>query len=486
MKKTLFITIAIFSAMAMQARPILYDWPAEMPDSSDFTVWVDGEELALYNTQPAAVGIFAMSGPVKVKVACMHDVKWATIRPLSLNIPFTRENDTILFSLEKPAKISIEINHEHTRCLYLFASKPENFNGQEKEKGNLYFEPGKVHDAGVIYPKSGQRVIIPGGAIVKGSIFAKEVKNIHVMGNGILDCTGNQELEIEGWDRSIRAMVLYKVKNSSVQGIHIINSLVWTIEPMYAKDLLIDDVSIVNWDFGSDGIDMVGCQDVIIQNCFVRANDDCIVIKSWVNSKYDHDPSKSADVDNIKVKGSSFWNMSWGNALEIGFELRANKIENILFEDCDILHVDRGAAMSIHNGDYATVSNVTYRDIRVEDAQHKLFDVAVFLSQYSLDRPASREARTRRYMHGAWDGVLWVYEGEERKYAKNRGLVKDIRFENISVVAGPLPFSIFSGFDEKNRVRNITIEDFYYQGNKIEHFEEGKINRENTTGIVIR
>lgn len=485
MKRTLLTAIILFLAITAQAQTKLYDWPGDMPDSNDFKVWVDGKELALYNTKPAAVGIFDMSGPVKVKVACKNDVKWATIRPLSLNIPFVRQNDTLLFTLEKPSKISLELNNEHTRCLYLFASKPEEFNGMEKEEDNLYFEPGKIHDAGVIYPKSGQRVIIPGGAIVKGSIYAHEVEDIQIMGNGILDCTDNQELEIEGWDRSIRAMVLNKVKNSSVQGIHIINSLVWTIEPMYAKNLLINDISIVNWDYGSDGIDMVGCQDITIQNSFIRANDDCIVIKSWVNSKYGHDLSKSADVKNIKITGSTFWNMAWGNALEIGFELRANKIENILFEDCDILHVDRGAAMSIHNGDYATVSDITYRDIRVEDARHKLFDVAVFLSQYSLDRPASAEARTERYMHGAWDGVLWAYEGEEEKYAENRGLVKNIRFENISVVAGQLPFSIFSGYDEKNRVRDIKIENFYYQGNKIENFEEGKITREHTRRISI-
>jgi hypothetical protein len=469
------------------AEPIFYNWPKDMPLANDFEVYINGEKLALYNTEPAAIAMFGMDEAVDVKIVSKKfDIKWLDIRPLSLNVDYRLKNNTIAFSLQKPANLSIELNNEHTRVLYLFASKKISQVPDKNNANTIYFEPGKIHDAGLIRLQSGQTLYIPGGAIVKGSILARNAENINITGHGILDGSDNQKLELPGWDRSIRAMLLENVKNSSINGLHIINSLTWTIEPMYATGLSINDVKIVNWDYGSDGIDMVGCRNVTIDNVFVRANDDCVVIKSWKGEKYDHDPENEENVSDITVKNSTFWNMAWGNALEIGFELRTELIENVTFKNCDILHVDRGAAISIHNGDYARVKNIVYEDIRIEDASHKLFDLAVFLSQYSLDRPAKEEERTARYKHGAWDGVLWVNEGEEEKYAKNRGHIKNIVFRDIAVVSGELPFSIFSGFDEDHQVENVLIENLSYKGRKLTTLEEAKIVTEHTGGIEIR
>jgi hypothetical protein len=63
-------------------------------------------------------------------------------------------------------------------------------------------------------------------------------------------------------------------------------------------------------------------------------------------------------------------------------------VRDLRFLNSDIIHVERGAALSIHQGDDAEVRDVLFEDIRVEDARHKLVDLAVFYSQYSVDRPA--------------------------------------------------------------------------------------------------
>ena len=81
-----------------------------------------------------------------------------------------------------------------------------------------------------------------------------------------------------------------------------------------------------------------------IRNCFIRTKDDCIAIKSTGDEL-------RRGTRNIDVADCVFWNAEWGNALEIGFELRTDEIRDIVFEDCDVIHVEDGAVFSIHNGD---------------------------------------------------------------------------------------------------------------------------------------
>nr|MCU0451852.1 glycosyl hydrolase family 28 protein [Bernardetiaceae bacterium] len=171
--------------------------------------------------------------------------------------------------------------------------------------------------------------------------------------------------------------------------------------PQDCRQVNIRNVKIVSWKFGSDGIDLVATSGVRVADCFLRCNDDCIAIKGWGGTeKYPQTPQKGPNISDIAVRNTVFWNMAWGNAIDIGFELRCDLVSNLSFTDCDVVHVDRGAVFSIHNGDYATVQDVRVENLRVEDAMHKLIDVAIFLSQYSLDRPQDEAERKRRYQRG--------------------------------------------------------------------------------------
>ena len=175
--------------------------------------------------------------------------------------------------------------------------------------------------------------------------------------------------------------------------------------------------------------------------------------------------------------------MPWGNALEIGFELRCQTVNSITFRHCDLFHVDRGAALSIHNGDEATVENIVYDDIRVEDAPHKLIDLAVFWSQYSTDRPATQAERTWQYMHGVWDGVLRVPAGQEAAHAANRGRIRNVTFRNVAVTDGQFPYSVLHGYDAQHNVANIRFQNLTIHGRPIRSATAGHFSVENTAGI---
>jgi len=461
---------------------VLYPAPPGIDPSGDFRVQVDGRECFVYACDTASFAIFSFSGKIDISVFPSHDVKWVDIRPLSSKIRHTVQGNVIRFTIDRPRNLSVELNNEITNPLYLFANPLESDVPSAADSTVRFFKSGLIHEPGEIRLKTGETLYIEGGATVRGSITAEDANGIRILGRGILD--GGMPA---GTGRRKRMIDLLRCTDVRIDGITIFDSPTWTVVPQFCRNVRISDLKEVCWKNGSDGIDLVGTSDVVIDGCFLRNNDDNVVIKAWGGSeKYPRQAEKGPDVRNIQVLNSVIWNMAWGNALEIGFELRSDRISDVLFKNCDVIHVERGATFSIHNGDYATVENIRFEDIRVEDSRHKLIDLAVFLSQYSTDRPVDPEERKRRYMNGAWDGVLKVSAGDSARHAAFRGRIRNVVFKDIAVVGGPVPFSILSGFDAAHPVENVVIENLTFYGKKIRNAEDGKFSIRNVKGVAFK
>ena len=71
------------------------------------------------------------------------------------------------------------------------------------------------------------------------------------------------------------------VTNVDIDGITMLNSPGWTVVLLDCDTVNIHDLKQVCWRNGSDGIDLVGTSHVRIRDCFLRNNDDNIVIKSF-------------------------------------------------------------------------------------------------------------------------------------------------------------------------------------------------------------
>ena len=147
--------------------------------------------------------------------------------------------------------------------------------------------------------------------------------------------------------------------------------------------------------------------------------------------------------------------------------------------------MEAGAAISIHNADQSVVHHVLFDNIRIEDARHKLFDVAILLSRYSIDGPKDEAEVRRRYLVGAWDGVMHVPAEKIAYHAAYRGWIKDVTFRNI-YVEGIFPFSIFNGFDKAHPVENITIENLVVNGTRINTMENSRIYQSHTVNVTLK
>jgi hypothetical protein len=495
--KCVCICLLLLSGLLNNAvAQVIYPAPAGLKPSDEYQVRLNGKAAFVYDSPiPAAYCSFDIKDGVDVVIKVNRDVKWVDVRPLSAGITPVFNDSTIRLRINKPQQLSIEINGSIKHPLFLFANSIENNKPKKNDANVVFFEAGKIHYPGIIELKSNQSVYIEGGAVVVGVVKAKGQKNIKVFGRGILDGTYNRNLndslmkakpaDLLNAFKSTkgkynRFLEFIDCENVFVEGITLHNSTTWQIVPVHCNNVHINNVKVVSDQASDDGTDIVRSKNVIIENSFYRTKDDCIAIKAHL------DYPKDEGVDQIMVRNCVFWNALWGNGIEIGFELNSAEVKNVTFKNCDIIHIEAGAAISIHNAGTGHVKNIIFDDIRIEDARQKLFDLAIFRSQYSEDGTRDPEERRKYYLNGAWDGVLMVPSELKEKHAPFRGKISDVVFRNIQIVDGLFPYSVFYGYDARHNINNVTIENLTVHGKRIQSINKLKLYSENTNNVVVR
>ena len=433
----LFFTAFLFAiAPSFADEFVNYPAPENSEAANDFELLVNGQKVFVYNTRAAAVAYFSFSGKVDIKVICNRPIYDRDIRPHSLGIPSTVYRDEIHFTLEKPVNISVEVNKNLKRPLFIFANPLEKDIPSKADKNVIFFESGKIHEPGLVHLNSDQTVYIEGGAIVRGQFVTDKGKNITIRGRGILDNSRTLKGEV-------RPIEINQCENVLLEGIILTESRHWTCGSYGSKNVTYRNIKLVSENDWDDGIDIVGSQHILVDGCFIRTKDDCVAIKSGVD--YFSKGITNKNVDDVVVQNSVLWNGIWGNGLEIGFETRSDTIKNIIFRNNDLIHVEGLAegTFTIHNGDRAVVKNVLYEDIRVEDSYGYLIDFKILNSQYSKD--------------------------------KERGYIEDVYFKNITVEGDVFPSSLIMGYDEKHKIKNVTLDNFVIHGEKVTSIYNGKI-----------
>jgi len=448
---------------------------------------VDGRELPLHEFRQGAFGVFELARPAEITVHTAFDARWVDIRPKSAALTAVVEPDhhTIRFRLASVVPLTVEFNRDLEHVLHLFAYAPEVGAPVSGTPGVRWFGPGE-HDAGLIDLHDGETLYLAPGAWVRGHVRSIGTHDVAVRGRGVLDgsvggLAGDPAVVGPGTDGEHNMIYLERTERARIEGITIFNSPgAWTVYLNRSNGARIDGVRILNPSvhYGDDGFDLVSSSDVLLENSFVRTNDDCVVVKNLAD----------VDTHDITVRHAVLWNMpTGGNGLEIGFETRQQPIHRVRFEDIDIIHVERGSAISIHNGDADTVEDVVFDNIRVEDARRKLIDFAVVYAQYGADRPATDAENARRLdTGGLWDGLLGYPPAEQKARAGFRGRIRNVLVKDLHVVDGALPYSIFAGFDADHPVADVVVEGLQHLGRPIRSPEEGKFVIENAPGFVLR
>ena len=288
---SLVLAEAVLSCSAAQAGEVtVWKAPEGEPLSAVYRVTVDGISVPVYTAQSVhggnyAFALFDFTGKIAVAVTVGTEsgpnLTRAVIRPKSGQIASHMQGNALSFQLDTSRKLSIEPDGINGPLL-LFAGRPEKNPPRQGDPGVVYFGPG-IHRPGRIVLKAGQTLYLAGGAVVKGAIIARQADHIRISGRGILDGTDWPWLHGP-------ASHLVGIQNShdvTIEDIVIRGSFAWTVVPMRCRNVTIRNIKIVNSRVqNDDGINPCNSQDVLIDDCFVRTDDDCVALKGLGNLKF--------------------------------------------------------------------------------------------------------------------------------------------------------------------------------------------------------
>jgi hypothetical protein len=296
-----------------------------------------------------------------------------------------------------------------------------------------YFAAGQIHDVGQLELRSGETLYIEAGAVVRGNVFCSGQTGIRICGRGILD--GNSPLNRVGDE--VRSIVFDRCRDVVVEDIVMIEPRSWMLVLGCCENVRVTNLRQIGSCISSDGIDICGSRNVVIEGCCLRNEDDNIAIKAVGLSGL---PPWQANVSHVRVNRCTFLNGHCGNAMEIGYELCADRVEDVVFEDIDVINAHgEGAVFSIHNGDRATVENIQWKNIRVEHYWDKLIDFRVVYSRYNRD--------------------------------PQRGRIRNVLLSNIKITQSAFnagcSISLVSGYSAAEPVSDILIKDVFLNQKKV-------------------
>jgi hypothetical protein len=369
-------------------------WPRSLPVSDTYTVQLDGRAVRPLRTSAGEFVACSFTGELVVEVRATRAIAAATVRPLQRGVAVTIVGGSVRFSLARPGYYYVEI--DGLPALYLFAEAPEAGAPKPSDPGVRWFASGQIHEVGLLDLGPGDTLYVQAGAVVRGAIRATRAHGARVLGRGIIDNSYFPRGNPDGTRRPFLATYSDDVR---VEGPIFIEPATWTVHFAACSGVRVRGVKILGSLLAADGVDLSGVSDAVVEDCFIRSDDDCVAVKSCEYSPHGKDPGLCRDVAGVRVERCVLHSYGGGSAVEIGHELRCREVRDIAWRDLDILAVhDYGAALSIKNCDHALVRDVLYEDIRIEHFWYALIDFRIMRSRYAVtpDRGRIRDVTLRR------------------------------------------------------------------------------------------
>lgn len=196
-------------------------------------------------------------------------------------------------------------------------------------------------------------------------IYGFNLENIAVMGRGILDGQGEYWWKLER-SKSLenprpRFISFESCNNILIEGVTLLNSPAWTVNPIRSQNITIHKIAIKNPadSPNTDGINPDSCKNVRISNCHVDVGDDCITIKSGTE-----DCSVRVPCENITVTNCTMVHGHGG--VVIGSEMSGD-VRNVVITNCVFEGTDRGIRMKSRRGRGGVVEDIRINNIVMKD-----------------------------------------------------------------------------------------------------------------------
>lgn len=282
--------------------------------------------------------------------------------------------------------------------------------------GVVYFPPG-IYLTGTLTMRSRVTLMLDPGATILGSqdprdypvvstrwegaeqmahlplIFADKADDIALEGGGTIDGQGAPWWKMQR-ARQLphprpRMLGLHQCKGVRIDGLRLINSPAWTVHPFCCSNVSVTNTTITSPadSPNTDGIDPESCEDVTIANCHISVGDDCIAIKSGLETNRPLVPCRRISISNCRME-------SGHGAVVLGSEMSGG-VGDVSVTDCVFTGTDRGFRIKTRRGRGGTVEglrgqNVTMHNVGVPFAVNMFY-------KYTGAGGTSEEAQDRRH-----------------------------------------------------------------------------------------
>lgn len=393
-----------------------------------YLVKVDEVRETKHHVEHASMATFDFSEKVEIEVTYNKGkIDSARVRPLSYDIPFTIEGNTLQFSLEKPANLSVEVNGDIFHNLHLFANPLDTFKVDKKNPDLIYFGPG-IHrfEGGEFRIPSGKTVYVAGGAVMMGRMLIENVHDVKLLGRGIIDPSVKMGIRIAN------------SRNVYVEGL-----MATQCATGGSDSVTIRNVKVISYFGWGDGMNVFSSRNVLFDRVFCRTSDDCTTV-------YGTRLGFERPSSNITMQNSTLW-ADVAHPIFIGIHGNADKpeiLENLNYVNIDILdhkekQLNYQGCLAINAGDENLIRNVRFEDIRIENfRQGQLVNLRIFFNE---------------------------------KYCKAPGRgIENVVFKNVSYTGNRAEISVIEGYDAQRKVRNIRFENLRINGQIISDDMPGK------------
>ncbi|WP_347302114.1 glycosyl hydrolase family 28 protein [Croceibacterium sp. TMG7-5b_MA50] len=390
-------------------------------DLYEYKVRVDSDTKSL-----ATMVFFNSDGPVELSVrknnGAVHQV---SVRPSSRQVPVRIEGDIAYLTLAGPTKLSVEFDGDRLTNLHVFAGalRPE----PQAGAGVRIFGPG-VHEAGedrLFHFASGETVYLAPGAILNGGVMIEGADDVRLIGNGLI------------YNAPDHGITINNSREVVIDGPTVVNPSHYSLSCGQSRGIEVADLKAFSEGSWTDGIDMMACSDVDIDDVFLRNSDDTIAI-------YAGRKGFTGDARNITVSNAVLW-ADIAHPIHLGIHGSVGgqeTIEEVTFRNIDVLEHDENdrdyqGVMAINAGDNNIVRKVLFEDIRVDRVEEGLpFLLRVVFNEKYSHTPGLgiSDVTLRNIQFPEIQDRRALIEG----FAADRE-VSDVRLENVTI--GDRPFT---------------------------------------------
>lgn len=288
-------------------------------------------------------------------------------------------------------------------------------------------------------------------------IYAENVENVKIDGGGTISGNGKYNFteNVRGVSNEPhRPIAIYIAMSNTVtiQNVYVRDSAMWTIVPAESDYVTVRNIFMdCRANANRDGIDIVDCKNVLVEDCTVTTADDALCIKS----------GKRRGVDNLLMQNSNV-TVCYTNGIKFG-TASYGAFKNCYFRDIMMKNI-KYSPMCIESVDGADIDSIYFDRIDFHDVTNPFW---IILGQRSLRGTGTDER-----------GSMVLGDDFGKVGTLQNIFFKNIRGRNLSLPStdhpnadgSPISGTTVTGEDGKvyeYRVKNIYFEnvDITYKGN---------------------